>query len=208
MTILSLKGIVACQGPFLEGHELGHEPGSLDRQDDHGMGRRGPPLGRRAGVQDPEVLEALDLRHVGVPVDDDLTVLEAGGQTRLAALALARVVDHPDPHPSHLDDSLPRQRFLQRGLVHVPGDGLERRPELSERIVELLRDEVAGMEQKIRGRDQANALVRQRTCSARQMGVGDDRDAGQEAVTGSGWARLARGSFRNSPARQTSSPSA
>jgi hypothetical protein len=97
------------------------------------------------------MLEALDLRDVGVPVDHDLTVLEARGQTRLAALTRAWVVDHPDPHPSHFDDSLLRQRFLQRGLVHVPGDCLERRPDLSQRIVELLRDEVAGMEQEICG---------------------------------------------------------
>jgi hypothetical protein len=153
------------------------------------------------------MLEPLDLRHVGVPVDHDLTILEPGGEARLAALARARVVDHPDPHPSHLDDSLLRQRLLQRGFVHVPGDGLERRPELSERIVELLRDEVACVQQEIRGGNEADTLARQRTCSARQMGVGDDRDAGQEALTGSGWA-TARGSFRNSPARQTSSPSA
>ena len=154
------------------------------------------------------MLEPLDLRHVGVTVDHDLTVLEARGQPCLAALAWAWVVNHSDPDPSHLDHSLLWQRLLQRGLVHVPGDGLELRPELPERIVELLRDEVAGMKQEIRGGDQANALVRQRTCSARQMSVGDDRDAGQEAVTGSGWTRRARGSFRNSPARQTSSPSA
>jgi hypothetical protein len=50
----------------------------------------------------------------------------------------------------------------------------------------LRRDEVSGMQHEIGTRDQPHALVGERARPAREMGVGDDGDAGQEAVTGSG----------------------
>jgi hypothetical protein len=41
------------------------------------------------------------------------------------------------------------------------------------------------MQQQIGTRDQPHALVGQRARPTREMGVGDDGDAGQEAATGS-----------------------
>ena len=123
------------------------------------MGRRAPPLGRRAGIEDPEVLETLDLRDVGVAVDDGLAVREPGCQPGLAAELRPRVVDHSDLDVSDLDDPLPRQRPLQGLLVHVPADPFDGRPERSQFLQELRSDEVAAVENEIRSGDQPHALT-------------------------------------------------
>src|SRR6266511_4882343 len=61
-----------------ESHQLRRDPPPLHPQDEHRMSGSAAPLGRRAGVQHPEMLEPLHLRDVGMAVDDRLAVLEAG----------------------------------------------------------------------------------------------------------------------------------
>jgi len=152
------------------------------------------------------MLEPLDLRNVRVAVHDRAAVLEPGGKPCFSALTRARVVDHADPHGVDLDDALLRQRLLQGLLVHVSGDGDDGRAELLDVLQDLRRDEVSGMQDQVGTRDQPHALVGQRARPAREMGVGDDCDAGQGAATGSGATTL--GSRRKCPAFHTSSPSA
>ena len=152
------------------------------------------------------MLKTLDLRNVRVAVDHRTAVLEPGGKPRFSALARARVVDHPDPHGVDLDDALLRQDLLQGFLVHVSRDGDDGWAELLQVLQDLRRDEVSGMQHQVRTRDQPHALIGQRARPAREMGVGDDGDARQEAATGSGATTL--GSRRNCPAFHTSSPSA
>jgi hypothetical protein len=69
-------------------------------------------------------------------------------------------VNHPDAHVLDLDDSLLRQRLLQRSLAHVPGDALERRADRAQLLEDARRDEVAAVQQELRARDEAYALVR------------------------------------------------
>jgi hypothetical protein len=66
--------------------------------------------------------------------------------------------------------------------------------------------EVTGVEHEVGTRDQPHALLGQGARPAREMRVGDDGDAGQEAATGSDTTVL--GSRTNCPAFHTSSPSA
>ena len=141
------------------------------------------------------MLEALDLRDVGVAVDDGLAVREPRGQPGLAAEPRSGVVNHPDLDVPDLDHPLPRQRPLQLLLVHVPANAFDGRPERAQLSEEVHSDEVAAVEDEIRGGDQADAFIGQRPCPPRQMRVGDDRDARQEAATGSG--ATLRGACRN-----------
>ena len=150
------------------------------------MRRCAPPLGRRAWIQYPQMLEPLDLRDVRVAVDDCAAILEPGGESCFSALARARVVDHADLHVVHLHDALLRQHLLQGLLVHVSGNGDDGRAELLQVLQDLRRDEVTGMKHEIGTGDQPHTLVGQRARPAREMCVGDDGDAGQEAATGSG----------------------
>ena len=106
------------------------------------------------------MLEALDLRNVRVAVDDRLTVSEPGRKARLAPEPRPGVVNHPDLDVPHLDDSLLRQHPLQRLLVHVPADGLDGRPERLQLRQEVRRDEIAAVQDEIRGGDESHALVR------------------------------------------------
>ena len=141
------------------------------------------------------MLEALDLRDVGVAVDDGLAVREPRGQPGLAAEPRPGVVNHPDLDVRDLDDPLLGQHPFQRLLVHVPADAFDGRSKCAQLLEEVGGDEVATVEDEIRRRDQPDALIGQRPCAPRQMRVGDDRDARQEAATGSG--ATLRGACRN-----------
>jgi len=152
------------------------------------------------------MLKPLHLRNVGVTVDERTAVLETGGEPGFAPLARAGVVDHPDLHAVDLDDALPGQCLFEGLLVHVSVDAGQRRPELLQLLQELRRHEVAGVQQEVGASDQTDALLGERPRPAREVGVGDDGDAGQEVATGS--RTPARGARRNLPDFQTSSPSA
>jgi hypothetical protein len=170
------------------------------------MNGRTPTLRRRAGIEDPEMLEALHLRNVRMAVDHGITVLEACGEACLPSKARPGVVNHSDADVLDLDDLLLRQRLLQRRLVHVPVHALERRPDRTQLLEDARCDEVAAVQQKLGACDEPHALVRQRPRAPRQVRIGDDGDADQEAGTGS--FTTADGSRRKRPAFQTSSPSA
>jgi hypothetical protein len=152
------------------------------------------------------MLEALDLRDVRVSVDDGAAVLEPRGEPRFATLAWPGVVHHPDLHAVDRDDTLPRQRLLERLLVHISVDAHERWAKLLQPPQEFRRDEVAGVQQEVGACNQPDAFCGERPRAARKVCVRDDGDAGQEVATGSG--TPTRGSCRNFPALQTSSPSA
>ena len=141
------------------------------------------------------MLEALDLRDVGVAVDNRLAVGEPRCQPGFAPELRPGVVNHPDLDVRDLDDPLPGQHPFQRLLVHVPADAFDGRPERAQLSEEVRSDEVAAVEDEIRGGDQPDAFIGQRPCPPRQMRVGDDRDARQEAATGSG--ATLRGACRN-----------
>ena len=113
------------------------------------------------------MLEALDLRHVGVSVDDRLAVGEPCGQPGLAPKLGAGVVNHPDLDASDLDDTLFRQRRLQSLLVHVAVYAFDRRAERAQLLEELRRDEVAAVQDEIRGGDEPDAFLGQRPGPAR-----------------------------------------
>jgi hypothetical protein len=113
------------------------------------------------------MLEALDLRHVGMSVDDRLAVGEPCGQARLPPQLRAGVVNHPDLDTADLDDALPRQRRLQHLLVHVAVDAFDRRADRAQLLEELRRDEVAAVQDEIRGGDEPDAFVGQRPGPAR-----------------------------------------
>ena len=96
--------------------------------------------------------------------------------------------------------------LVKRGLSPVSWLGDDGRAELLQVLQDLRRDEVSGMQDEIGTGDQPHALLGQSSRSVREMRVGDDGDAGQEAATGSGATTL--GSRRKCPAFHTSSPSA
>ena len=85
--------------------------------------------------------------------------------------------------------------------VHVVSD-VHGRADLLQLLEKLRRDEVAGVQNELGTREQAHAIVGQRSRATGQMRVGDDGDPGQEP------AATSPGSCRNRPAFQTSSPSA
>src|SRR5437660_3751673 len=92
-----------------ERDQLRSHPGASDPQHEHGVHRGAPALGGRARIQDPEMLEALHLRYVGMTVDDCLAVLEAGRESRLPPRARTGVIDEPDPDVAGRDDAPLRQ---------------------------------------------------------------------------------------------------
>ena len=152
------------------------------------------------------MLKALDLRNVCVAVDDCLAVLEACCQPRFPPEPRPGVVNHADPDVLDLHHPLLHEDLLQRRLIHVPGDALNRWPDPSQLLEELQRNEIAAVQDEIGACEQPHALVGERPRAAREVRIGDDGDSGQEAATGSG--ATARGSPRKCPAFQTSSPSA
>jgi hypothetical protein len=168
--------------------------------------RGAAPLRRGARIQHPEVLEALYLGNMGVPVDHSVAVLEPGREPGLSPETRAGIVDHPDPHALDLDDSLPRQGLFEGLLVHVPGHPLHRRTDRSQLLEEGGRHEISAVQHELRPPEQPDALVRQRPLATRQVRIGDDGDADQEVATGS--RTTLPGSCRKLPAFHTSSPSA
>ena len=143
------------------------------------MRGRAPPLGRRAWIQHPEMLEPLHMGHVRVPVDDGLAVREPGGEPCLAASSRPGNVDHSDPHLPHLDDPFGRKRLAQRLLVHGPDHALHRWTELTQLLEDPGGDEVTSVQDQIRAAQEAQALVGKSAGAARQVRVGDDGDASQ-----------------------------
>jgi len=78
-----------------------------------------PPLGRRAGVEDPDPFVAIDLRHVRMAVQDGVAAREAVGQSPFPAHPRAGHVRHPDARACGLDHEPARQEVsYRRRLLH------------------------------------------------------------------------------------------
>lgn len=122
---------------------------------------RAASLGRRTWIEDPEVLETLHLRNVGMAVEDRGAIRKARRKPSLAPDPRAGDMDHPDPDSFHVNDLLVGKRLLELGLVHVSVDALHPRPKRRELVEERARDEVAAVEDQIGAAQPAQALVRE-----------------------------------------------
>jgi hypothetical protein len=157
---------------------LGLEPPAVHLQKSHRAVRRAPPLGRAAGIDDPNLPVPLEVREVRVTVDDRVTAWEQGDEPFLPPGARACVVHEPDSYACHLDNPPFGKVRLQRGLVHVPVDGLDRRQR--RQLVEHARgDDVTRVQDQVDLAEPQQALVRKPPRSARQVCVRDDRDPRQ-----------------------------
>jgi hypothetical protein len=149
-------------------------PSHLEEQ--HRVLGRTTTLGRAARIENPDAVVALDLRHMGVPVDDRVAAWKAPPQPGLSSARGTGDVHEPDPCLGDLDDELRRQRLSQGGLVHVAANRMHRRPEGPQAVEDRRGDDVARVEHEVGSPQLVGAGVRKLPCSSRQMGVGNDRD--------------------------------
>lgn len=145
------------------------------------MDRSAPPFRRAPRVQDPDAVrpEPRHLRDVRVPVYDRVTPGEPCRKPRLSSRRRTGDVDDADPRPFDLHDPLLRQRLAQRGLVHVPVHGVDRRKR-AQLLEHREHHEVAGVHDQVGDGQLCRARVRKPPRAARQVCVGDDRDAGRQ----------------------------
>jgi hypothetical protein len=87
-------------------------------------------------------------------------------------------VHEPDAHAFHVDDPPFGKGRLQRGLVHVAVNGVDRR-QRRQLVEHVRRDDVAGVEDQVGLAEVPQALVGKPSRAARQVGVCDDRDSRQ-----------------------------
>src|SRR5205823_1488236 len=99
--------------------QLRLEPAAPYLDEQHRAGRCAPPLGRAAGIEEPDAVHALGLGDVGVSVDDGVGARKASRQARRASSPWARHVQHPDAHLLDLDDAALGQKPAQFRLVGV-----------------------------------------------------------------------------------------
>jgi hypothetical protein len=85
-------------------------------------------------------------------------------------------VDHPDPRAAGLDDPRLGQRGPQRRLVHVAVHREHGRSELLQLGEEPRRDDVARVQDQIRGAELLDARVGQDARPAREVRIRDDRE--------------------------------
>ena len=103
------------------------EPPAVHLEERHRTVGRTPALGRAPGVDDPDLPVPLELRQVRVAVDDRVAAREPGDEPFLPSGARTRDVHEPDPYTFNVDDPPFGKGRLQRGLVHVAANGLDRR---------------------------------------------------------------------------------
>jgi hypothetical protein len=116
-----------------------------------------------------------------VAVDDGVAAWKRRRQSVAPADRRPRHVNHPDPNVVDLDDPALGQDVPKRPLVHVPDYSLDR-SELPKLLVDRKRDEVAGVQDQVCLLEPPQALRRQPTRTAREVGIGDDRDERQPAA--------------------------
>ena len=112
-----------------ERDQLRRQAATADRDDDHRVDRRRPTLRGRARIEDPEVLEPLELRHVRVAVDDRRAIRKAGRETSLPARPRAGVVDQADAGAFDLHRVLVGAGLLIQSLMNLRGQYAAMRPE-------------------------------------------------------------------------------
>ena len=137
-----------------------------------------PALGRRARVEQPDTLVALDERQVRVTEDHGPAAAEPCRQPLLAPGRRTRVVGHPEPRALHLQDELLRQKRPERRLVGVAVDGFHGRAERPELLEHGQRREVAAVEDQIRRVAAVQTFLGELSGSPRKVRIGDDCDRG------------------------------
>ena len=112
--------------------------------------------------------------------DDSVGGREASVQARQPAFGRAAVMSYRDGSPTDLDLHLGRQRAPQRLLVDIAMHGMDDRAERLHLLQRRGGEEVAGMDDRLRRRNQLDATLGQPTGSLGHMRVGKDGDqAGQ-----------------------------
>jgi hypothetical protein len=133
------------------------------------------PFRWTARVEDPDPLDARDLRHVAVAVGDDVATGEELPQALVPADSGAAVVDEPDPKSFELGRRSNRKSRAELAVVHVPLHG-DHRAEALQVGEDRGRREIAGVDDGVRGFEDPQAVRRERTRAARKMRVSQKRD--------------------------------
>jgi hypothetical protein len=123
-----------------------------------------------------EPVALLVQRQVGVPEHDRVGVGEAAPQPVQSPAGRPAVVRHHDPRAGRLDDPDRGQTHPHVRLVDVAVHGVDRRPQRLEQREHLERDEIPGVEYRVRGAHALHARLGDRPRSARQVRVADDRE--------------------------------
>ena len=159
---------------------LENQPGLPAVEYAHGRLGSASALGRTAGVEDLKPTFHLVQGKVTVTEDDGIDGREASVQARQPAFGRAGVVSYRDGSPADLDLQLGRQRAPQRLLVDIAMHGMDDRAERLYLFQGRGGEEVAGMDDPLRCRNQLDATLGQPAGSLGHMRVGKDGDqAGQ-----------------------------
>lgn len=118
----------------------------------------------------------LGVGQVRMPVHDDVAPLEPRDEPLCPPGSSAGVVDDADPRARGLDNPRLGKQRSQRGVVDVAVHGLHRR-ERPQLLEHAQRHEVARVDDQIGRLELAQARVREPPRPARQMRVGENRDA-------------------------------
>ena len=152
---------------------------ALDARHAHRVPRRPPPLGRAAGIEDLKaVVPALVQRHVRVPEDERL------GAARRSAPACARAGRCAGPASCSIAMRAPPASTTrsagssspQLGAVDVAVHADERRADRLELAQHAAVEKSPACSSRSAAAIRRDALVREPAGTARQVGVGDDRD--------------------------------
>jgi hypothetical protein len=153
---------------------LENQPGLPAVEYTHGRSGRASTLSRASGVEDLKPTLHFVQGKVAVAEDDSVGRREASVQARQPAFGSAAVMSYRDGSPANLDLQLGRQRAPQRLLIDIAMHGMDDR---AERLYLLQRrggEEVAGMDDRLRRRNQLDATLGQPTGSLGHMRVGKD----------------------------------
>ena len=142
---------------------------------DHRVPGSPTPFRRTAWVEDPDPLDARDLRHVAVAVGDDIAAGEELPQALVPAGTGAAVVDEPHPKPFELGRRSHGKRRAERVIVHVPMHG-DHGAEALQVGKDGGRREIAGVDDDVRRFEDPQAVRRERSRAAREMRVSKKRD--------------------------------
>lgn len=150
---------------------------------------RPAPLGWAAGVEDVKAVLLFVERKVAVAEDDGARPRETALQAGQAAVGGSGVVDDGHGLSSELKLQRRRQGTLQRRLVDVAVHRVDRGAEAFEFHEHGGREEVAGVDHRLRFANELYAAIGQPAASLRHVRVGEDGDHATEMDL---WAVIAR----------------
>ena len=116
-----------------------------------------------------------------MPVHDHVAFREPGQQPRVTPWARSPIVNQADAGVADVDHEALRQRGLQRRLVGVSENSLDGSKPLKLRKRRGSLD-VTGVENDVGSTQRVQTLVRESTCTARQMRVGNECGSDQALV--------------------------